>query len=368
MRRLIQSLLVSVPPNLRKSFRQTLLLALLVRLRWMFWLGVFFQIVQFSTDWVRYQEGNFWANPVYRSLFLTHLASSALVVIYALAVRQKRAVQQGQLGRAENWLAAITLFFTLYGLPRSALAYVDRQTLVMFIYYILVSQIVFMVGHRVRIALTVLSIGVMLPTVWQYRTGTIAERYVSLLEVVLFTLAIFALATHLYNLFIREFVQNRLIEDQHEALKIQASQLADEQQRAVLELEQRSQELISYVLQEQQRNAFLLELKERIATTEPDRLTRLIDHQLNQEDRWKYFVVLFERLHPTFFGRLQVAFPSLNAHDLRLIAMLKLNLSTKEISALLGISPQSANTARYRLRKRLDLPPDASLEAFLQQY
>ncbi|AQG80849.1 hypothetical protein [Spirosoma montaniterrae] len=368
MSRLFRRFFATIPPELDIAFRQTLILAILVRLRWMFWLGIFFQIVQFSTDWVRYREGSLFTDPVHRNLLLTHIASASLVIAYGLTIREKRAIQQGQLARAERWLAGITFFFALYGLPRSAFAYVDRQTMVMFIYYVLVSQIIFMVGHRVRIILTGLSIGIMTPTVWLFRTGTFAERYISLLEVVLFTLAIFALATHLYNLFIREFVQNRLIEDQHEALKKQARQLEEEQKRAVQELEQRSQELISYVLQEQQRNAFLLELKERITTTDPDRLTRLIDYQLNQEDRWKYFVVLFERLHPLFFARIQSAYPTLNTYDIRLIALLKLNLSTKEISALLGISPQSANTARYRLRKRLDLDPDASLETFLQQY
>ena len=327
-----------------------------------------FQVVLFSVDWLRYRDGGLFDNPVHLRLFYTHLASLILLVAYGFAIRKTASVRQGRLVGAENWLIIIYAFLSLYGLPRAIFAYQDRQTLVLYVLYLLVVQVMLMIGHWGRLLLSIVSIGFIVPVVWVNQADTTRERYLVPFEVVWFTLGVFGLATYLYNGYVRAFIQNRLIETQHETLKKQTALLADEQRRAVQELEQRSQELLSYVLQEQQRNAFLLELRERVACTEPNRLIQAIDHQLNQEDRWRYFVMLFERLHPSFFSRMQVAYPTLNAHDLRLIALLKLNLSTKEISSLLGISPQSANTARYRLRKRLDLSAEASLESFLQQY
>ena len=47
--------------------------------------------------------------------------------------------------------------------------------------------------------------------------------------------------------------------------------------------------------------------------------------------------------------------------------MLADGLSSKEIAIELNISPASANTARYRLRKRMQLEPDTDLLQFLRQ-
>ena len=38
-----------------------------------------------------------------------------------------------------------------------------------------------------------------------------------------------------------------------------------------------------------------------------------------------------------------------------------MNLSTKEIADLMNISPRSVEMARYRLRKRLGLPPGGEI-------
>ncbi len=368
MSRYLIYLFSSVPTDLQASFQQRRLLRLLIRIRWMFWISLLFHLVLFSFDWIRYQQQSLFANPVHLRLLYTHLASLLVIPLYWFSWRQVKAVRRGELGRAQRWITFIYVFITLYGLPRAAFAYQDRKTLLLYTMYLMVSQIVLLMEHRTRLLSTVISAGVIVPVVWASYAPDSQQRYAIPVEVLLLTLGVFSLSTYLYNQFIQEFVQNARIEAQNRTLKKQKVLLEREQDRAVQELEQRSQELVSYVLQEQQRNAFLLELRQRIGATEPERLTQSIEHQINQEDRWKYFLTLFERLHPLFFSRIQSTYPTLNAGDLRLIAMLRLNLSTKEISALLGISPQSANTARYRLRKRLDLPPEASLESFLQQH
>lgn len=357
-----------MPPHLQELFQQYRLIRLLTRIRWMFWLTLIFQAFLFSFDWVRHQQNSLFDNPIHRHLFYTHIVSLLLMPVYWVAWKQIGAVRRGLLVGAQRWINVLYVSIALYGLPRAALAYQDRNTLILLVTYLMVSQIVLLMEHRVRMLSTVISVGIIVPVIWSSHASDALLRYMIPVEVTLLALGIFSLSTYLYNQFVRTFIQNARIEAQNQTLKKQKVLLEREQDRAVQELEQRSQELISYVLQEQQRNAFLLELRERVGHAEPDRLMHLIDQQLNQEDRWKYFVTLFDRLHPQFFSQMQLAYPTLNANDLRLIAMLRLNLNTKEIASLLGISPQSANTARYRLRRRLDLPADASLESFLQQY
>lgn len=56
----------------------------------------------------------------------------------------------------------------------------------------------------------------------------------------------------------------------------------------------------------------------------------------------------------------------LTANDLRLIALLKMNLSSSDITTLLGISAGSLWVIRYRLRKKLKLGQGENLSTFLQ--
>ena len=85
----------------------------------------------------------------------------------------------------------------------------------------------------------------------------------------------------------------------------------------------------------------------------------------SQEDFDYYFV----QTHPDFYHNLQADFPNLTPYELRLCAYLKMNLSTKDIASISNISPDSARTARSRLRKTLSIKnPDESLVNFLSKY
>ncbi|TVQ74787.1 MAG: hypothetical protein EA363_01275 [Balneolaceae bacterium] len=61
----------------------------------------------------------------------------------------------------------------------------------------------------------------------------------------------------------------------------------------------------------------------------------------------------------------EIKFPGCHCTELRLCALLRLNLSSKEIASLLGISPSSVKIARYRLRKKLQLNTEESLTGYL---
>ena len=73
----------------------------------------------------------------------------------------------------------------------------------------------------------------------------------------------------------------------------------------------------------------------------------------------------FEKIHPDFGQSLQKIIPSITANELKLCAFLRLNLSSKEISLLLNITPESVNKARYRLRKKMELNSTEDLFTFL---
>ena len=61
-------------------------------------------------------------------------------------------------------------------------------------------------------------------------------------------------------------------------------------------------------------------------------------------------------------------FPKLTSNELLLCEMLLEMLSSKEIATKLHITPASVNTARYRLRKKMQVPAHVELITFLDQY
>jgi inorganic phosphate transporter, PiT family len=71
------------------------------------------------------------------------------------------------------------------------------------------------------------------------------------------------------------------------------------------------------------------------------------------------------QLHESFYARLDEQFPELSTSEKRLSALLRLNLTSKQIASLLNISSKSVDMSRYRLRKKLDIPSDRQLTDFL---
>jgi tetratricopeptide (TPR) repeat protein len=79
---------------------------------------------------------------------------------------------------------------------------------------------------------------------------------------------------------------------------------------------------------------------------------KLSEQSLSTENDWQDFKTLFTLVHPQFFESLQSRYTDLSQGEVRLLALCKLQLSSKEMAAMLGISPQSLRTNRYRLRKK----------------
>lgn len=105
-------------------------------------------------------------------------------------------------------------------------------------------------------------------------------------------------------------------------------------------------------------------------TTIPDArvetVSQMFQFTILTDDDWEEFKRLFSRVNPYFFAELKLKHPDLTQAEIRLAALIKLNMSTREIANVLGISMDSANKARYRLRKKLDLPPERELKDFIE--
>ena len=117
-----------------------------------------------------------------------------------------------------------------------------------------------------------------------------------------------------------------------------------------------------------QKNKKLEELNQKLTDKtkmeKADVLTSVSD-AFNSEQEWENFRISFEQIHSGFFDRLLSIHSDLTSYELRLSALLRLNLSSKEIGSVLNISASSVNTGRYRMRKKLNLTETDDLVRYL---
>ncbi len=90
-----------------------------------------------------------------------------------------------------------------------------------------------------------------------------------------------------------------------------------------------------------------------------------IESQLRSDDEWTQFKEEFQRTHPDFIKNLSQLAPKLTRMELRVCAMMKLNLANKEIAQLLSVSRRNVESHRYSIRKKLNLTKDANLASFI---
>lgn len=138
------------------------------------------------------------------------------------------------------------------------------------------------------------------------------------------------------------------------------------EQKMSNEIEFRESQLSALTIQMVQKNDLLLLLKEKLDADEKDTaISNIINKGLNQDKEWIDFNAHFESINKNFYTRIKQAFPSVSPSELRICALIKMNLSIKEMASILNISPDSVKTARYRLRKKLQLNTEDNLTEFI---
>lgn len=83
------------------------------------------------------------------------------------------------------------------------------------------------------------------------------------------------------------------------------------------------------------------------------------------QNSWGQFYKHFESVHPNFFKKLLEVNDDLTQNELRHSAYLLMNLSNKEVANMYGISHESVKKARWRLKIRLNLGAENSLQDFI---
>ena len=166
-----------------------------------------------------------------------------------------------------------------------------------------------------------------------------------------------------------------LLESSHALMQKELENLELKQQELQQQLDFRNRELTSYALNFIKKNEVVQQLQRTIqrikksSTIEKSTLTadlnKIIRKNLSIDRDWEDFSRYFEDAHQGFYTRLKSKHQELSSNDLKLCSLIRLNLNIKETASILGISPESVKTARYRLRKKLGLDPKQEILTYL---
>jgi tetratricopeptide (TPR) repeat protein/DNA-binding CsgD family transcriptional regulator len=94
-------------------------------------------------------------------------------------------------------------------------------------------------------------------------------------------------------------------------------------------------------------------------------MTELSQQTILTEDDWTRFKNLFEKTYPGFFITLKQKTPDITIAEQRMAALTRLQLTSKQIAAMLGISADSVRKTRQRLRMRLQLDTEMNLDEYI---
>lgn len=142
-----------------------------------------------------------------------------------------------------------------------------------------------------------------------------------------------------------------------------------EKEKVDAELDFKRKELTTHALHLANKNEILEDLKSQIGELKNNgntsqsynQIVNTIKFNLQDDKNWKNFSKYFEEVHKDFNGQVKQKYPEVTSNELRLMALLKMNLSSKEIANILNISSEGIKKARYRLRKKLNINNDESL-------
>lgn len=146
---------------------------------------------------------------------------------------------------------------------------------------------------------------------------------------------------------------------------------------AEIQVEFKQKELTAKVLLLAKKNEFLATLKTEVedlrinvdgtVNKTSQKVSKLINIDAVDERQWEQFSSEFSSLHKGFLEALKEKHGTFTKAEIKLISLLKMNLTSKDIADTLNISADGVKKARYRLRKKMNVE-DSQLQSYLLNF
>lgn len=164
------------------------------------------------------------------------------------------------------------------------------------------------------------------------------------------------------------YYRNRSKERQHQLAEAKLKSVEQENEnnkRALihfvedLQLKNRQLKSLNHLLYQKEDELAQLTKKAEVGSNE------LVDFKILTEEDWERFKKLFSKVNPHFFEKLKALKYDFTKGEKRLMALIRLELNNSEIADALGISSESVSKSKFRLKGKLGLEKDDSLNAFV---
>lgn len=169
----------------------------------------------------------------------------------------------------------------------------------------------------------------------------------------------------------------QLAEKERELTKLRLLQTENEKQGVEVELLHSKNDLTNFACYIKSKNDFLDNLKEEIkgcyGLTPDDvkkhlkKVTATINQYQANSNEQNMLMEEIEKVNTEFIARLEKRHPDLTKNEKHLASLLRIDLSSKDISIITGSNPKTINMARYRLRKKLQLEAEADLTEYIKK-
>ncbi|WP_146064470.1 tetratricopeptide repeat protein [Algoriphagus boritolerans] len=171
--------------------------------------------------------------------------------------------------------------------------------------------------------------------------------------IILFSLIVFLIVN-------RGRLKNKLAFEKAESEKVLLEQ----------EIQSAKEQINSFTAHVIEKTSLIEKLEEQLNGTVASAEQQQIIAELSQqtiltEDDWLRFKLLFDKIYPVFFQKLKKNSVDITVAEQRIAALTRLELSSKQMAAMLGISVDSVHKARQRLRHRLQLDPVTNLDEYI---
>lgn len=137
-------------------------------------------------------------------------------------------------------------------------------------------------------------------------------------------------------------------------------------------LEKRRQEIQKLIASQQELNRHNEELSKQIeqimATNNLNAISQLTGQNLLSKEDENNFRKSFAAIYPLYLPKLREKYPNLTRNEELLAMLICMNQSTDEIALIMGINRNSVNMIRSRMRKKINLTKEESLDEVIKQY
>jgi tetratricopeptide (TPR) repeat protein len=149
--------------------------------------------------------------------------------------------------------------------------------------------------------------------------------------------------------------------------------LRSEKHRVDEELKYTESKLVSYTENLKKNNALIETFKQQIDHLKNknvdndviEHLEKLMQAHIMTDDTWMEFKKIFLKVYPNFFFNLKKSFANLSETDIRLLTLIKLQSNNREMANMLGITVDGVIKSKQRLRKKMNLDQDTTIEAVI---